>query len=178
LDEPLQGGQDGIGDRVSSQIIAEQAMLGEQPDVGVGDQAMAILARTACRPGQLAQQFRVGQEHRPEQRPTHDGQKPAAGQAVQPPGSRVLPQDPEQFGERLEHLPLEDRPEQVIAGLPVQVDGALADVGVAGDVVDGDPPVAVAEQELGGDLEDLRGACLAVAGVAESATGRAHACMI
>ena len=139
---------------------------------------MAILARTACWPGQLAQQLGVGQEQRSEERPAHDGQKPGAGQAVQPPGSRILPQGPEQLLERLEHLPLEDRPEEVIAGLPVQVDGALADVGVAGNVVDGDPPVAVAEQQLGGDLEDPRGACLAVAGVLESVTGRAHACMI
>jgi hypothetical protein len=80
--------------------------------------------------------------------------------------------------ERLEHLPLEDRLEQVIAGLPMQVDGALADVGVACDVVDGDPPVAVAEQKLGGDVQDPRGACLAVAGIVEAVAGRAHVGMI
>src|SRR6266581_5646632 len=106
---------------------------------------MAPLARTAARPSQLAQQFRVSEEQPPEQRPAHDGEEVGACQAVEPPSAWIVPQGLEQPLERLEHLPLEDRLEELSAGLPVQVDSALADVGVVGDVVDGDPPVTVAE---------------------------------
>src|SRR6266536_3208527 len=130
---------------------------------------MAPLARTAARPGQLAQQFGVSEEQPPEQRPAHDGEKVGACQAVEPPSARVVQQGLDQLLERLEPLPFEDRPEELVAGLPVQVDGAL------GDVVDGDAPVAVAEQELGGDVENPRSARRTVARIVESVTGPAHA---
>jgi hypothetical protein len=61
-------------------------------------------------------------------------------------GRDVLSQSSEQLIESGEHLPLEDSAEQLVASLPMQLDGALANICPTGDVVDGDPPVAEAEQ--------------------------------
>nr|BFE81161.1 hypothetical protein GCM10020093_037620 [Planobispora longispora] len=72
--------------------------------------------------------------------------------------ARILSQRLPQLVERVADLALEDRAEQLLAGLPVQVDGALADVRPGGHVVDGHPPVAVARQQIGGHVEDQPGA--------------------
>src|SRR5207244_3930195 len=50
--------------------------------------------------------------------------------------------------------PQHDRQEQRLRGAEVQVDGPLADAGLAGDLVDGDLLVAPAHEQLGRGVED------------------------
>ncbi len=126
--------------------------------------------------GELAEQFGVGQDEPAQQRAVHDGQEIGTREAVQQERVTVLLQCPQQPADRFAHLPLEDRGEQLLPGLPVQVDGALADVGAAGDIVDGHPPVAVAQQEVRRHVQDPRGPCLALGWLGESIVR--HLCSI
>src|SRR4029450_3210235 len=67
LDEAFQHRHERVVDRVRAQVGSEQPVLGEQLEVGMGCQAMSLLARTASRSGQLAEQLGIREEDRLEQ---------------------------------------------------------------------------------------------------------------
>ncbi len=66
-------------------------MLGEDPEVGVGHQAMPVLASVSGS-DQPAEQLGISKEERPEQRAVHDGEEVGACQVVRHPGALALPQ--------------------------------------------------------------------------------------
>lgn len=153
-------------------------MCGEEFEVAVRRRAVPFVASGVRGAGELAEQIRVVQQEAAQQWAVVDGQEVRPRVPVQQAVLRGAAQRAAQFVDSGEDLTGEDRAEQLLAGLPVQVDGAFADGGPGGHVVDGHVAVAAAGQEIGGSVEDpggAGGALLRVAKASGSSGGRGHA---